>query len=123
MDVIEPVLAPIGFNWQISIALVPGMAAREVVVGALGTVYALSATATDTAQSLSPLIRQSWSTATGLSLLAWFVFAPQCLSTLAAVKRETGQWRWPVIMAAYLFALAYLASFMTYHAALWLGIS
>jgi len=117
------VLAPIGFNWQISIALVPGMAAREVVVGALGTVYALSATATDTAQSLSPLIRQSWSTATGLSLLAWFVFAPQCLSTLAAVKRETGEWRWPVIMAAYLFALAYLASFVTYHAALWLGIS
>jgi ferrous iron transport protein B len=115
------VLAPIGFNWQISIALVPGMAAREVVVGALGTVYALSATATDTAQSLSPLIQHTWSTATGFSLLAWFVFAPQCLSTLAAVRRETGQWRWPVAMAGYLFALAYLAAFVTYHAALWLG--
>jgi ferrous iron transport protein B len=116
-------LAPIGFNWQISIALVPGMAAREVVVGALGTVYALSATATDTAQSLSPLIQHSWSAATGFSLLAWFVFAPQCLSTLATVRRETGQWRWPVIMAAYLFALAYLASFVTYRTVLWLGIS
>jgi ferrous iron transport protein B len=116
------VLGPIGFNWQISIALVPGMAAREVVVGALGTVYALSATASDTAQSLSPLIQHSWSVATGLSLLAWFVFAPQCLSTLAAVRRETGQWRWPVIMAAYLFALAYIASFVTYHAALHFGL-
>jgi ferrous iron transport protein B len=116
------VLAPIGFNWQISIALVPGMAAREVVVGALGTVYALSATATDTAQSLAPLLQHSWSVATGLSLLAWFVFAPQCLSTLAAVRRETGQWRWPVIMTAYLFALAYLASFITYRAALAFGL-
>jgi ferrous iron transport protein B len=94
------------------------MAAREVVVGALGTVYALSATGTETAQSLSPLIQQSWSAATGFSLLAWFIFAPQCLSTLAAVRRETGQWRWPAIMAAYLFALAYAASWVTYHVAL-----
>ena len=115
------VLAPIGFNWQISIALVPGMAAREVAVGALGTVYALSATGADTAGALTPLIAQSWSLATALSLLAWFVFAPQCLATLATVKRETGGWRWPLVMAAYLFALAYLASFVTYRAALALG--
>jgi ferrous iron transport protein B len=116
------VLAPIGFNWQISIALVPGMAAREVVVGALGTVYALSATGENTAQALSPLLAHSWSTATALSLLAWFVFAPQCLSTLAAVKRETGHWRWPALMAAYLFVLAYAASWVTYHAALAAGL-
>ncbi|MBC7468140.1 MAG: ferrous iron transporter B [Ramlibacter sp.] len=115
------VLAPIGFNWQISIALVPGMAAREVAVGALGTVYALSATGANTAGALTPLIAQSWSLATALSLLAWFVFAPQCLATLATVKRETGGWRWPLVMAAYLFALAYLASFVTYRAALALG--
>jgi ferrous iron transport protein B len=115
------VLAPIGFNWQISIALVPGLAAREVVVGALGTVYALSATGRDTAHALSPLIAQSWSLATALSLLAWFVFAPQCLATLATVKRETGGWRWPLVMAGYLFGLAYLASFVTYRAALALG--
>jgi ferrous iron transport protein B len=114
-------LAPIGFNWQISIALVPGLAAREVVVGALGTVYALSATGRDTAHALSPLIAQSWSLATALSLLAWFVFAPQCLATLATVKRETGGWRWPLVMAGYLFGLAYLASFVTYRAALALG--
>jgi ferrous iron transport protein B len=112
---------PIGFNWQISIALVPGLAAREVAVSALGTVYALSAAATDTAQALSPLIARGWSLATALSLLAWYVFAPQCLSTLAAVKRETGGWRWPLAMTAYLFALAYLASFVTYRAALALG--
>ena len=109
---------PIGFNWQISIALVPGLAAREVAVSALGTVYALSATAEDTVGALTPLIAQSWSLATALSLLAWYVFAPQCLSTLATVKRETGGWAMPLAMAAYLFALAYAASFITYRIAL-----
>jgi ferrous iron transport protein B len=115
------VLAPIGFNWQISIALVPGLAAREVAVSALGTVYALSATGEETAQALTPLIAQHWSLATALSLLAWYVFAPQCMATLATVKRETGGWKWALVMAAYLFALAYLASFITYRAALALG--
>jgi ferrous iron transport protein B len=112
---------PIGFNWQISIALVPGLAAREVAVSALGTVYALSATGDDTAQALAPLIAHQWSLATALSLLAWYVFAPQCLATLAAVRRETGGWRMPLAMAAYLFGLAYLASFVTYRVALALG--
>ncbi|WP_301102530.1 ferrous iron transporter B [Propionivibrio sp.] len=116
------VFEPIGFNWQISIALVPGMAAREVAVSALGTVYALSATGSDTAQALAPLIAQSWSLATALSLLVWYVFAPQCLSTLATVKRETGSWTMPLIMAGYLFALAYAASFITYRVALALGV-
>ena len=115
------IFAPIGFNWQISVALVPGLAAREVIVGALGTVYALSATGSDTAQALAPLIAQGWSLATALSLLAWFVFAPQCLATLAAVKRETGGWKMPLIMASYLFVLAYAASFVTYRVALALG--
>jgi len=112
------VFAPIGFNWQISIALVPGLAAREVAVGALGTVYALSATGADVSGALTPLIAQSWSLPTALSLLAWYVFAPQCLSTLATVKRETNSWRYPLIMAAYMFALAYAASFITYRVAL-----
>ncbi len=112
---------PIGFNWQISIALVPGLAAREVAVSSLGTVYALSATGADTAQALAPLIAKSWSLATALSLLAWYVFAPQCLSTLATVKRETGGWTMPTLMATYLFALAYAASFVTYRMALWLS--
>jgi ferrous iron transport protein B len=112
--------APLGFNWQISIALVPGLAAREVAVGALGTVYSLSATGDDIASALDPLIRNSWSLATALSLLAWYVFAPQCLSTLATVKRETNSWRYPLIMAGYLFALAYAASFVTYQVTVWL---
>ena len=118
---LEPLFAPIGFNWQIVLALVPGMAAREVVVGALGTVYALSASGDNVAEQLSPMLAQGWSLATAYSLLAWFVFAPQCLSTLAAVKRETNSWRYPLAMAAYLFALAYAASFITYRAALWLS--
>jgi ferrous iron transport protein B len=116
------VFAPIGFNWQISIALVPGLAAREVAVSALGTVYSLSATGNDTALALTPLIANSWSLATALSLLAWFVFAPQCLATLATVKRETGGWTMPLIMAGYLFALAYLAAFITYQLALAAGL-
>lgn len=111
---LEYIFAPIGFNWQISIALVPGLAAREVAVGALGTVYAMSAAGDDVAGQLEPVIASTWSLATACSLLAWYVFAPQCLSTLAVVKRETNSWRYPIIMAAYLFALAYIASFITY---------
>jgi ferrous iron transport protein B len=114
------IFAPLGFNWQISIALVPGLAAREVAVGALGTVYSLAATGDDVANALTPLIKSSWSIPTALSLLAWYVFAPQCLSTLATVKRETNSWRYPLIMAGYLFALAYAASFVTYNVAVWL---
>ena len=116
------VFSPIGFNWQISIALVPGMAAREVVVSSLATVYALSSSSADAAEALIPLISSGWSLATALSLLAWFVFAPQCLSTIAAVKRETGGWKIPIIMLSYLFGLAYLASFITYSIAVSLGL-
>jgi ferrous iron transport protein B len=111
------VFEPIGFGWQICIALVPGMAAREVAVGALGTVYALSSGGDDVAASLAPLIAHSWSMATALSLLAWYVFAPQCLSTLSVVRRETGSIRYAFLMAGYMFALAYTASFITYHVA------
>jgi len=118
---LEVIFAPIGFNWQICIALVPGMAAREVAVGALGTVYALSQTGDSLATALSPLIAHSWPLSTALSLLAWYVFAPQCLSTLSVVKRETGGWRYPLIMAGYMFALAYGASFITYRVALMFG--
>ena len=112
------VFEPIGFGWQICIALVPGMAAREVAVGALGTVYALSQTGDELATTLTPIIAQSWSLPTALSLLAWFVFAPQCLSTLSVVRRETNSLRYPLLMAGYMFALAYVASFITYRVAL-----
>jgi ferrous iron transport protein B len=119
---LEVLFHPIGFNWQISMALVPGLAAREVAVSALGTVYAMSAARTgDVAGALMPVIAASWSIATGLSLLAWYVFAPQCLSTLAVVKRETNSWRYPLIMAGYLFALAYAGAFVTYRTALFFG--
>jgi ferrous iron transport protein B len=118
---LQHVFAPIGFNWQISIALVPGLAAREVAVGALGTVYSLSAAGDAVADSLAPVIAGSWSLATAYSLLAWYVFAPQCLATLAVTKRETNSWRYPLLMAAYMFALAYAASFVTYRLTLLLG--
>lgn len=114
---LEYIFAPIGFNWQISIALIPGLAAREVAVGALGTVYALSATGDDLAGALQPMIAATWSLPTALSLLAWYVFAPQCMSTLIVVKRETNSWRYSLLMAAYLFSLAYAASFVTYQVA------
>ena len=116
---LEWVFSPVGFNWQICIALIPGLAAREVVVGALGTVYSLSVVDDAVAEALSPVLAHGWSLATAYSLLAWFVFAPQCISTIAAVKRETNSWRYPVIMTSYLFALAYAAAFVTYRVTLW----
>ncbi len=116
------IFAPIGFNWQICIALIPGMAAREVAVSSLATVYALSAADDDAAaQALSPLIADGWSLATALSLLVWFIYAPQCLSTLATIRRETNSWKQVAISAGYLFALAYLASLITYQVAVALG--
>jgi len=117
---LEFVFAPIGFNWQICIALVPGLAAREVAVSALGTVYAMSGSS-DVAGALTPVIAQGWSLATGLALLTWYVFAPQCMSTLAVVKRETNSWRYPLYMAGYLFAMAYAGAFITFRMALLLG--
>lgn len=119
--VMQPIFAPLGFNWQICIALIPAMAAREVVVAALGTVYALSAADDDAvAQGLSSLISSgdlAWSLATGLSLLVWFIYAPHCLATLATVKRETGSFKTVTLMTIYLFGLAYLMSFLTYQIA------
>ena len=116
------IFAPIGFNWQICIALIPGMAAREVAVSSLATVYALSAADDDAAtQALIPLISDGWSLATGLSLLVWFIYAPMCISTLATIKRETNSWKKMWFSTFYLFALAYGASFVTYQVAVLLG--
>jgi len=111
------IFAPIGFNWQICVALVPGLAAREVAVASLGTVYAMSGGEDAVASQLGTLISHQWSLATALSLLAWYVFAPQCMSTLAVIRRETNSWRNVAIAAGYLFGLAYLASFATYQIA------
>jgi ferrous iron transport protein B len=118
---LEVVFAPIGFTWQICIALVPGMAAREVAVAALGTVYSMSQTGDELSSALQGLIHQAWTLPTALSLMTWYVFAPQCLSTLIVVKRETNGWRMPMIMLGYLFALAYGASFVVYRLALHWG--
>ncbi|MFX2255274.1 ferrous iron transporter B [Acinetobacter variabilis] len=120
--VMQPIFAPLGFNWQICIALIPAMAAREVVVAALGTVYALSAVDEDAmSEGLAALISGGgdlgWSIATGLSLLVWFIYAPHCLATLATVKRETGSWKTVSFMTFYLFGLAYFMSFLTYQIA------
>ncbi|WP_216936754.1 MULTISPECIES: ferrous iron transporter B [unclassified Acinetobacter] len=119
---LQPIFAPLGFNWQICIALIPAMAAREVVVAALGTVYAMSAVDEDAmSEGLASLISGGgdlgWSVATGLSLLVWFIYAPHCLATLATVKRETGSWKTVSIMTIYLFGLAYFMSFLTYQIA------
>jgi ferrous iron transport protein B len=114
---LQYIFAPIGFNWQICVALVPGLAAREVAVAALGTVYAMSGSDDTVASQLGPVIAHSWSLATALSLLAWYVFAPQCMSTLAVIRRETNSWRNVAIAAGYLFGLAYLASLATYQIA------
>lgn len=115
------VFAPLGFNWQICIALIPGLAAREVAVSSLATVYALSGDDDAAVQALSPLVHDSWSLATALSLLVWYIYAPMCLSTLATIRRETNSWKRMAVAAGYLFALAYIASLVTYQVAVMLG--
>lgn len=117
---LEPLLAPVGFNWQIAVALIPGMAAREVAVAALGTVYAIEG-GKEAAEQIGAVLATKWSLATALSLLAWFVFAPQCASTLAVIRRETASWTWMWVTFGYMFALAYAASFATYTIAVALG--
>ena len=116
---IHPIFAPIGFTWEICIALIPAMAAREVVIAALGVIYAMSGDEDTVTQNLLSQISgpDGWGLATGLSLLVWFIFAPHCLATLATIRRETGSWKQPIIMATYLFALAYIFSFITYQVA------
>jgi ferrous iron transport protein B len=116
----EPVLAPVGFNWQINVALIPGMAAREVAVASLGTVYAIEG-ATEKRDELGHVLAGQWSLATALALLAWYVFAPQCASTLGVVKRETNSWGWMLFLFAYMLTLAYVAAFATYQTAVALG--
>ena len=113
---IHPIFAPIGFTWEICIALIPAMAAREVIIAALGVIYAMSGDEDAVTQTLLSQISgpDGWGLATGMSLLVWFIFAPHCLATLATIRRETGSWKQPTIMAVYLFSLAYLFAFITY---------
>ena len=117
---LEPIFAPIGFNWQMVIALVPGMAAREVAVAALGTVYAV-ADPENATSLLGATLAAQWSLATGLAFLAWYVFAPQCVATLGVVKRELNSWKWMWVMVIYMFGLAYLAAWIVYRLAVALG--
>jgi ferrous iron transport protein B len=117
---LQPITAPLGFNWQINVALIPGMAAREVAVGALGTIYAIDG-GEGAAEKIGQAIAGQWSLATALALLAWYVFAPQCASTLAVIRRETGGFKWMGVTFAYMLALAYLAALVTNQVALVLG--
>ncbi|PAY09262.1 MULTISPECIES: ferrous iron transporter B [Bradyrhizobium] len=118
---LEPLLRPIGFNWQIAVALIPGMAAREVAVAALGTVYSIEG-GKEAADQIGQVLAQKWTLATALSLLVWYIFAPQCASTLAVIRRETGGAKWMVVTFIYMLALAYAASFLTFNLAQALGL-
>jgi ferrous iron transport protein B len=120
---LEVVVAPIGFNHEIALSLIPAMAAREVAVASLATTYAVDAKNDDeAAQGLMSTLQTRWSLPTALAFLAWFVFAPQCLSTIAVARRETNGWKWPAFMLAYLFGLAYLFAGITYWSAVALGL-
>ncbi len=118
-SVLEPILRPIGFNLEIAIALVPGMAAREVAVGALGTVYAVQG---GSEAGLASALQHAWSLPTALAFLAWYIYAPQCLASLAVARRETNSWRWTALLITYLFVLAYLAAGAVYWTATWAGL-
>ena len=117
---IQPLTEPLGFNWQINVALIPGMAAREVAVGSLGTIYAISG-GEEATDKIAQALSSQWSLATALAFLAWYVFAPQCASTLAVIRRETGGWRWLWVTFFYMLALAYVAAFLTYRIAIAFG--
>jgi ferrous iron transport protein B len=119
-SLLQPITAPLGFNWQINVALIPGMAAREVAVGALGTIYAIDG-GEGAAEKIGQAIAGQWTLATALALLAWYVFAPQCASTLAVIRRETGGWKWMWVTFAYMLGLAYAAALITYQVARALG--
>ena len=122
-NVIAPIVKPIGFDRDIALALIPAMAAREVAVAALATTYAIDAPDEEAeAKSLTERLQSRWSLPTALAFLAWFVFAPQCISTIAVTRRETNGWRWPTFMLVYLFALAYVAAGITYWSAVALGL-
>jgi ferrous iron transport protein B len=118
---IEPVFRPLGFNWKIVVALIPGLAAREVMIGSLATVYAVEGRDNGIAL-LGKKLYEDWSVATALSLLVWYVLACQCFSTLAVTRRETNSWRWPAFMFFYMTSLAYLGSFSIYHLAVKMGL-
>ena len=113
---LQPLLAPIGFTWEIAVVLIIGVAAREVAVAGLGTIYAVAG-GPEATGALADMLAANWSLGTALALLAWYVFAPQCVSTLAVVRRETNSWRWPAVQFAYMFTLAYIAAFVTYRIA------
>jgi len=117
---IEPVTRLLGFNWQINVALIPGMAAREVAVGALGTIYSIDGGA-EAADKIGQVLAGQWSLATALALLAWYIFAPQCASTLAVIRRETGSWKWMAVTFFYMLALAYVAALIVFQTAVALG--
>jgi ferrous iron transport protein B len=122
-SVIEVAVRPIGFNHDIALAILPAMAAREVAVSALATAYAIDPEDEDTqASALTERLSARWSLATALAFLAWFVFAPQCISTIAVARRETNSWRWPAFMVGYLFALAYVAAGLVYWTAVAFGL-
>jgi ferrous iron transport protein B len=113
---LEPLVRPVGFDWRIATGLVPGFAAREVMVSSLATVFAVEQSGDDdqTTKSLSGKLQTTWAPASGFSLLAWYVFAPQCLATIATVRRETGGWKWALVMLVYMFTLAWIAAFVTF---------
>ncbi len=122
--VLEPALRPIGFNHDIALALIPAMAAREVAVSALATANSIDNGDDEdaVAKSLSERLQGRWSLPTALAFLAWFVFAPQCISTIAITRRETNGWRWPLFMVGYLFVLAYVTAGITYWTAVAAGL-
>lgn len=117
---IEPILRPIGFNLEIAFSLIPAMAAREVAVSSLATIYAVAEDDIDA--KMGAIISSNWSLPTALAFLAWFVFAPQCLSTFAIIRKETNSWKWPLFAFGYLFVLAYIAAGLTFHTATAFGL-
>jgi ferrous iron transport protein B len=127
--VIEPAIAPIGFNWKAGIGLIGAMSAREVFVATMGTVYNVGDEEDENSKPLRQAMKEDrwpdgrlvWTLPAVLSLLVYFVFAMQCVSTLAVVKKETESWQWPLFMLIYMTGLAWVLSFIAYQTTMALG--
>ena len=121
-QLLQPIFAPIGFNLEMVVALIPGMAAREAAISSLGLIYSLGSDVDETSQVLQVTLANAWSLPMSLSFIAWYVYAPQCFATLATVRRETNSWKWTAFMFGYLIALAYIAAMATYWISVWAGL-
>ena len=112
--VIEPLIEPLGYDWQVGVGIISSLAAREVIVGTLGVIYGVGDDADESSEGLLDALQAQLEPAAAMGLLLFFAFALQCMSTVAVMRRETGGWKWPALQFAYMLALGWVGAFLAY---------